>query len=61
MQFAASQLQENGITQLSLLSAVCQHDGVWTNQVLRGLLSNEMLPTEQGKAHSRFSELPDNL
>lgn len=49
VQFAACQLQENGITQLSLLSAVSQHDGVWTNQVLRGLLSGERLPTEQGE------------
>lgn len=50
VQFAACQLQENGITQLSLLSAVSQHDGVWTNQVLRGLLSGERLPTERGEA-----------
>lgn len=50
VQFAACQLQENGITQLSLLSSVSQHDGVWTNQVLRGLLSAERLPSEQGEA-----------
>uniref|UniRef100_A0A3B4T7Q4 Zinc finger protein 292b n=1 Tax=Seriola dumerili TaxID=41447 RepID=A0A3B4T7Q4_SERDU len=35
-------LQENGLTQLSLLSALAQYDGVWTNRVLQGLLSNEI-------------------
>ncbi|KAM6915061.1 zinc finger protein 292b [Xenentodon cancila] len=47
VQFAHSKLQENGIAQLSLLSAVGQNDGVWTNKVLQGLLSNESLQTEQ--------------
>ncbi|KAM9338842.1 zinc finger protein 292b [Symphorus nematophorus] len=47
VQFAYSKLQENGITQLSQLSALGQYDGVWTNIVLRGLLSNENPPTEQ--------------
>ncbi|XP_033504916.1 zinc finger protein 292b [Epinephelus lanceolatus] len=47
VQFAYSQLQENGITQLSLLSALGQYDGVWTNSILQGLLSNESLQTEQ--------------
>ncbi|TKS75761.1 Zinc finger protein 292 [Collichthys lucidus] len=46
VQFAYSKLQENGITQLSLLSALGQHDGVWTNRVLQGLLSNEDLQSE---------------
>ncbi|XP_060908628.1 zinc finger protein 292b [Labrus mixtus] len=47
VQFSSSKLQENGITQLSLLSALGHYDGVWTNRVLQGLLSNENLPTEQ--------------
>ncbi|XP_074540799.1 zinc finger protein 292b [Halichoeres trimaculatus] len=47
VQFASSKLQENGITQPSLLSALGQHDGVWTNRILQGLLSNENPPTEQ--------------
>uniref|UniRef100_A0A671U829 Zinc finger protein 292b n=1 Tax=Sparus aurata TaxID=8175 RepID=A0A671U829_SPAAU len=36
-------LQENGIAQLSLLSALGKYDGVWTNRVLQGLLSDENL------------------
>ncbi|XP_054473994.1 zinc finger protein 292b [Anoplopoma fimbria] len=47
VQFASSKLLENGITQLSQLSALGQYDGVWTNRVLQGLLSNENLQTEQ--------------
>ncbi|XP_070781503.1 zinc finger protein 292b [Enoplosus armatus] len=47
VQFAYSKLQEKGITQLSLLSALGQYDGVWANRVLQGLLSNENLQTEQ--------------
>ncbi|XP_023266126.1 zinc finger protein 292 [Seriola lalandi dorsalis] len=47
VQFAHSKLQENGLTQLSLLSALAQYDGVWTNRVLQGLLSNESPQTEQ--------------
>uniref|UniRef100_A0A8C9Y7I4 Zinc finger protein 292 n=1 Tax=Sander lucioperca TaxID=283035 RepID=A0A8C9Y7I4_SANLU len=47
VQFSNSKMQENGITQLSLLSALGQYDGVWTNRVLQGLLSNENLQTEQ--------------
>ncbi|XP_059211992.1 zinc finger protein 292b [Centropristis striata] len=47
VQFAYSKLQENGIAQLSLLSSLGQYDGVWTNRVLQGLLSNENLQTEQ--------------
>ncbi|XP_034555052.1 zinc finger protein 292b [Notolabrus celidotus] len=50
VQFASSKLQESGITQLSLLSALGQYDGVWTNRVLQGLLSNENPPTEQVEA-----------
>ncbi|AWP19535.1 putative zinc finger protein 292-like [Scophthalmus maximus] len=48
VQFAHSKLQENGLAQLSLLSALGQYDGVWTNSVLRGLLSNEHLQMDQG-------------
>ncbi|KAM7394934.1 hypothetical protein PAMA_006598 [Pampus argenteus] len=47
VQFAHSTLQQNGITQLSLLSTLSQYDGVWTNRVLQGLLSNENLQMEQ--------------
>ncbi|XP_035534329.1 zinc finger protein 292b [Morone saxatilis] len=47
VQFAYSKLQENGITQLSLLSALAQYDGVWTNRVLQGLLSSENQQTEE--------------
>ncbi|XP_028253836.1 zinc finger protein 292b [Parambassis ranga] len=47
VQFAHSKLQEKGMSQLSLLSALSHNDGVWTNAVLQGLLSNENLQTEQ--------------
>ncbi|XP_074471797.1 zinc finger protein 292b [Sebastes fasciatus] len=47
VQFAYSKLQENGITQLSLLFALGQYDGVWTNSVLQGLLSDENPQTEE--------------
>ncbi|XP_024146757.1 zinc finger protein 292b [Oryzias melastigma] len=47
VQFAHSQLQENGISQLSLLSSVGQYDGVWTHSVLQGLLSNQDLQNDQ--------------
>ncbi|XP_024233582.1 zinc finger protein 292b [Oncorhynchus tshawytscha] len=54
VQSAQSQLQENGITQLSLLSTVAQETGVWTNGTLHSLLSNESPQTE--KVH-KFLEL----
>ncbi|XP_062293385.1 zinc finger protein 292b [Scomber scombrus] len=47
IQFAHSKLQENGITQLSLLAALCQYDAVWSDRVLQGLLSNENMQAEQ--------------
>ncbi|XP_039637389.1 zinc finger protein 292b isoform X2 [Perca fluviatilis] len=47
VQFSNSKMQENGITQLSPLSALGHYDGVWTNRILQGLLSNENLQTEQ--------------
>ncbi|KAM3602741.1 uncharacterized protein V6R79_009858 [Siganus canaliculatus] len=47
VQFASSKLQENGISQLSMLSALGQYDGVWTDRILQGLLSREELQTEQ--------------
>ncbi|XP_034060404.1 zinc finger protein 292b [Gymnodraco acuticeps] len=47
VQFASSKLQENGLPQLSLLSALGQYDGVWTNWTLQGLLSKEILQTQQ--------------
>uniref|UniRef100_A0A8C7KLL6 Zinc finger protein 292a n=1 Tax=Oncorhynchus kisutch TaxID=8019 RepID=A0A8C7KLL6_ONCKI len=49
VQSAQSQLQENGITQLSLLSTVAQETGVWTNGTLHSLLSNESPQTEKGE------------
>lgn len=49
VQFAYIKLQENGITQLSLLSALSHYDGIWTNKVLEGVLSSENLQTEQGE------------
>ncbi|XP_063758029.1 LOW QUALITY PROTEIN: zinc finger protein 292b [Eleginops maclovinus] len=47
VQFASTKLQEKGISQLSLLSALGQYDGVWTNRTLQGILSKENLQTEQ--------------
>ncbi|XP_058469309.1 zinc finger protein 292b [Solea solea] len=46
LQFAHSKLQENGLTQLSPLSALGQYDGVWTNKILQGLLSNDNIQPE---------------
>lgn len=48
MQFSSTKLQENGISELSILVGLCQYDGVWNSQVLRGLLSSEKLPADQG-------------
>uniref|UniRef100_A0A8C7YN80 Zinc finger protein 292b n=1 Tax=Oryzias sinensis TaxID=183150 RepID=A0A8C7YN80_9TELE len=45
--FAHNQLHENGISQLSLLSAVGQYEGIWTHGVLQGLLSNHDLQKDQ--------------
>ncbi|XP_034017558.1 zinc finger protein 292b [Thalassophryne amazonica] len=47
VQFSHSVLRENSITQLSLLSALSQHMGVWTNSVLQSLLTGENLQTQQ--------------
>ncbi|XP_068198990.1 zinc finger protein 292b [Antennarius striatus] len=48
VEFASSKLQERGITsQLCLLSALSQYDGVWTNKVLEGIMANENLQSEQ--------------
>ncbi|XP_034143679.1 zinc finger protein 292b isoform X2 [Esox lucius] len=54
VQLAHSRLQENGIGQLSLLSAVTQETGVWSNDTLRDVLSDRSPQTE--KVH-RFLEL----
>uniref|UniRef100_A0AAZ1XZJ0 Uncharacterized protein n=1 Tax=Oreochromis aureus TaxID=47969 RepID=A0AAZ1XZJ0_OREAU len=54
VQFAHSKLKQNGIAQLSLLSALGEYDGVWSNRTLQGLLSNENLPTEQGECRPLF-------
>lgn len=54
VQFAHSNLKQNGIAQLSPLSALGKYDGVWSNRTLQGLLSNENLPTEQGECRPLF-------
>lgn len=48
-QFSSVKLQENGISQPSVLVALCQYDGVWNSQVLKGLLSREKLEPEEGE------------
>lgn len=48
MQLSSTILQENGISELSILVGLCQYDGVWSSQVLRGLLSSEELPADKG-------------
>uniref|UniRef100_A0AAY5KV81 Zinc finger protein 292b n=1 Tax=Esox lucius TaxID=8010 RepID=A0AAY5KV81_ESOLU len=48
-QLAHSRLQENGIGQLSLLSAVTQETGVWSNDTLRDVLSDRSPQTEKGQ------------
>ncbi|XP_061600271.1 zinc finger protein 292a [Cololabis saira] len=47
MKLAHSLLQESGSTQLRLLSALAQQDGIWTNTTLSSILSNQVLQTEQ--------------
>ncbi|MED6258593.1 hypothetical protein ATANTOWER_009494, partial [Ataeniobius toweri] len=47
VQFAHDTLQENGITQLSLLCVLSQHEGIWSHKVLQSILSNENPTTEQ--------------
>ncbi|XP_060947016.1 zinc finger protein 292b isoform X1 [Limanda limanda] len=47
VKFAHSKLQENGLAQLSLLCALGQYDGVWTNDVLQSLLSNGNVATKE--------------
>ncbi|KAM6954378.1 zinc finger protein 292-like, partial [Aplochiton taeniatus] len=46
VQSAHSQLQERGISELSLLSALAQESGVWTNSTLLSLLSHANPQTE---------------
>ncbi|XP_012713577.2 zinc finger protein 292b [Fundulus heteroclitus] len=46
VQFAHSELQENGITQLSLLCVLSQHEGIWNHKVLQSILSNETPTTK---------------
>ncbi|KAK7907534.1 hypothetical protein WMY93_016146 [Mugilogobius chulae] len=41
VQVSHGKLQENGITQLSMLWTLGQHTGVWSNPLLQGLLSGE--------------------
>lgn len=48
-QFSSVKLQENGISQPSVLVGLCQYDGVWNSQVLKGLLSREKLQPEEGE------------
>uniref|UniRef100_A0A674P9Z9 Zinc finger protein 292b n=1 Tax=Takifugu rubripes TaxID=31033 RepID=A0A674P9Z9_TAKRU len=47
VQFSSAKLQENGISQPSVLVGLCQYDGVWNSQVLKGLLSREKLQPEE--------------
>ncbi|XP_026158030.1 zinc finger protein 292a [Mastacembelus armatus] len=47
MKLAHSLLQESGSTQLCLLSALAQQDGVWSNTTLSSILSNQIPQTEQ--------------
>ncbi|XP_062322917.1 zinc finger protein 292b [Osmerus eperlanus] len=47
VQSSHSQLQENGIPQLSLLSGLVQGTGVWTNSTLHSLLSHGSPHTDQ--------------
>uniref|UniRef100_A0A3B3YJN2 C2H2-type domain-containing protein n=1 Tax=Poecilia mexicana TaxID=48701 RepID=A0A3B3YJN2_9TELE len=44
--FAHDKLQENGITQLSLLCVLSQHEGIWSHKVLQSILSDENPATE---------------
>ncbi|XP_037542024.1 zinc finger protein 292 [Nematolebias whitei] len=44
---AQEKLKENGLLQLSFLCTLGHYDGVWTNEVLQGLLLNQNLPSEQ--------------
>ncbi|KAJ7989200.1 hypothetical protein DPEC_G00317040 [Dallia pectoralis] len=40
-------LQDNGNTQLHMLSALARQPGVWTNATLRGIMSNDMPEIDQ--------------
>ncbi|KAM9704678.1 zinc finger protein 292b [Menidia menidia] len=47
VQVAHSKLLESGITQFSILCSLSQYDGIWTNRILQGLLTNTDLQTKQ--------------
>ncbi|XP_055005346.1 zinc finger protein 292b [Boleophthalmus pectinirostris] len=47
VQVSHGKLQENGITQLSMLWTLGRQMGVWTNPILQGLLSGEEVGTMQ--------------
>ncbi|XP_008307319.1 zinc finger protein 292a [Cynoglossus semilaevis] len=47
MKLAHGLLQESGSTQLCLLAALAQQDGVWSNTTLSSILSNQIPQTEQ--------------
>ncbi|CAG5950309.1 unnamed protein product [Menidia menidia] len=47
VQVAHSKLLESGITQFSILCSLSQYDGIWTNRILQGLLTNADLQTKQ--------------
>ncbi|KAM9355615.1 zinc finger protein 292b isoform 2-T2 [Pholidichthys leucotaenia] len=47
VQLAHSKLQENGINQLSVLSDLGHNDGVWSNNILQDILSNNSPPTQE--------------
>ncbi|KAK1805581.1 hypothetical protein P4O66_019862, partial [Electrophorus voltai] len=46
VQAAHSLLEENGITQLRLLSAAAQEKGMWTNSTLQGILNDDTPPAK---------------
>uniref|UniRef100_A0A8C5N686 Zinc finger protein 292-like n=1 Tax=Gouania willdenowi TaxID=441366 RepID=A0A8C5N686_GOUWI len=50
MKLAHGLLQESGCTQLCLVSALAQQDGVWSNPTLSSLLSNQTSSTEHGQS-----------
>ncbi|XP_056150190.1 zinc finger protein 292b [Lampris incognitus] len=47
VQWAHAKLQENGITQLSMLAVMAQYTGVWTSSVLHSILTNQESQREQ--------------
>lgn len=48
-QTAHALLQDCGVTQLHLLSAATQEQGMWSNSTLQSLLRNQMPPEAKGE------------